>query len=398
MINFKTILLFFLTIIVLSFFDLVLIDQNMVKKVGILIYVVMIAGYLYLLKDPIQPGIKDSFGLPVYLLFISFIISMIPAYIYHDQTIIESIRSSLVFYVFLLYFILFKLDFTYEDIMKLSIILFFISLLVYAINLYTFPNSWFTNDNMYSRRGGLTMRFSGQGFTFLGAFFFLSKFCRTGKIYFFLIYAVGFCFLTLLSESRVQLVACLFSTLFILLYHRKEIKRYFISVVPLFLIAVAAGVYYLQSYVSGLYLLLHQEAGSFTMNIRYAALKYFTNDFQTNSVTKIFGNAYPFYPGKYSAFFEKAHFYRYWTEDLGLIGFWVYFGILGVIAWLIIFKKAFFWKTTNNNIYLKTYFIYLFSTIALGWAIFSPGYMITTVFALFLFDKDKQDSSKIVTA
>jgi hypothetical protein len=390
--NLKTILLFFATIIVLSLFDLILVDQTMVKRVAILVYIIIILAYLYLLKSPIRPAIRDSFEIPLYLLFISFLISMVPAYLYHDQSIFSSIRSSLFFYVFLLYFVLFKLDFTYSDILRLSLFLFFTTLVIYAINLYTFPNSLFINDFIFSRRGGLTVRFSGQGFTFLGTFYFLSKFCRSGKFYYFVIYAVGFIFLTFLSESRIQLVTCLFNTLFVLYFYRKEISRSFLTVIPLFIIAVAVGIYYLQSYITNLYFLLHQEASTFSSNIRYEAFKYFIGDFQPNALTRILGNSYPFYPGSYSAFFEKAHLYRYWTEDLGLIGFWVYFGILGVAAWLIIFKKAFFWKTNDNNIYLKTYFIYLFSTITLGWAIFSPGYMITTAFCLFLFDKDKQEA------
>ena len=80
---------------------------------------------------------------------------------------------------------------------------------------------------------------------------------------------------------------------------------------------------------------------------------------------------------------------------------WVYFGIPGALAWIIIFKRILTWKTNDNNIFIKTYFINLLLTIVLGYAIFSPSYMIITVFCMFLFDKDKQNelslSNKTVT-
>lgn len=327
---------------------------------------------------------------PINLLFIAFFISVFPAYIFHGQSFVSSMKAYMIFYVFLLYFILFRLQFTYNEIVKICLSLFFISLFIYLIDYLTLPDALFSSQNPFERRGTVTIRFSGQGFTFLGTFYFLSRFCRNGKIVHFILYILGFCFLILFSGSRIQFLSVVLNTFFVIYFYRKEIKRYFLYIIPLLAISIVTGIYLLESYVAGLYKLAIEELSTFETNIRYEAARYFTTDFQSNLVTKILGNGYPA-TGEYGDLFQVVTNYGFWTADLGLIGFWVYFGIIGVIAWLIIFKRIFFWETDHRNIFVKAYFLNLLLTIVLGYAIFSPGYMITTVLCMFLFDKNKQD-------
>lgn len=379
----------------LGFFNAKPISVTILGQLITLVSWIIILVNIYLLKIPVKPKIANSLATPVNLMFAAIFISMIPAYLYHDQSIFSSLIAYKNFYVFFLYFILFKLQFSYKQILNLSILLFIITLIIFLIDYYTFPNSFFSGEDAFERRGAFTIRFDGQGFTVMGTFFCLAAFFRTSKFYYFILYVIGFCFLTFFTASRIQLLSLIINTLFVLRFYRKTIKKYFLYIIPVIVAAISVGIYYLKSYVLGLYLLAFEETRTFESNIRYEAMKFFTGKFQTNEITKILGNGYPNHTsGTYQDSFIAAQYYGFFTSDLGLIGFWTYFGILGVIAWLVIFKKILISKTDDNNIFIKAYFVDLLFTITLGYAIFNPGYMITTVFCFFLFDKNKQDNNK----
>jgi len=389
MIKGKSAILFLLSLIILNFFDFRMIPESRIRHFQILTYLIILSIFFYLLLIPNRKRIPNSMALPVSLLFIAFLLSMFPAYIYHGQGFLSSIRAYMIFYIFLGYFILFKLDYSYDQVLKLCIFYFFFTLFIYFIDYLTLPNALFISQDPLERRGTVTIRFTGQGFTLLGTFYFLARFCRDKKLADFIIYLIGFCFMILFSGSRVQFLSMVINTIFVLLFYRREISRYFFYIIPLLLISIAVGIYYLESYITGLYQIAIEEVLTYETNVRYEAIKYFTGEFQPDLLTMILGNGYPA-SGKFEDVMKIASSYGFWTADLGLIGFWVYFGIIGVLAWLMIFKRVLFWKTNDNNIYIKTYFINLLTTIFLGYAIFSPSYMITTVLCLFLFDKEKE--------
>jgi len=373
----------------LRFFSAGGVPDSLIEPVMTLFSWGIVFSYFILLAKPGKIHVPDSFKVPVTLILISIFISMVSAYLYRDQSFFYSLRGYKNFYVFFLYFILFRLDFTYREILKLSIVLFFITLFVYCVDIFTFPDSYFASHT-FSRRGAFTIRFYGKGFTVLGIFYFLNAYFREKKFYYFLLYVIGFVFLTFYSASRLMLLSIILGTLMILYYNRKEVEKYFFYIVPTIMIFVMIGVYYLETYILNLYSLTISQLNAYDTDVRYRAIKFFTRDFQINSFTRILGNGYPAI-GKYSAYIEQINLnHGFYTEDLGLIGFWTHFGILGVVAWIMIFKKIFLGKTNVNNIFIKAYFIILFITVVSGYTIFSPGYMITTVFCLFLFDKNKE--------
>ena len=386
----KLFILFFVTIIILDFFSAKSIPRSLMQPSTTIIFLTILLVNISLLFRTIKPQVSDSFVLAINLMLISIFISMIPAKLYHDQSIFLTIRGSGNFYVFFLYFILFKMDFSQKEVLDLVAFLFFITLIIFIIDYATFPNTYFALRTE-ERRQAFTFIFKGHGFTLLGTFFFLAAFFRTTKLLYFIFYVLGFSFLNFFTGSRTMLIALLVGTLFILFYYRKTINKYFIYIVPVIVTTLAVGIYYLQSYISGLFLLTLEQSKTFHSNIRYHAFKFFTNEFQTNEITKILGNGYPV-SGEYSEYMYRLKQHGLYLSDLGLIGFWTYFGILGVLAWLLIFKKIFFSKTNDQNVFIKAYFFLLLFTVLSGYPIFSPSYMISTVFCLFLFDKNKQEN------
>lgn len=391
--NIKLFILFIVSLLFLSFFDPIFISVTLLGQLITAVSLFILSMYLFqpilFPARSIRSQITDSLAFPVNLMLIAMLLSMIPAYLYRNQSIFSSIIGYKNFYVFFLYFILFKYEVSQKQVLGLSIFFFFITLLIFIIDYYTFPNTYFSWRSEV-RRDAFTILFKGQGFTLLGTFFFLALFLRTAKFYYCIFYALGFCFLNFFNASRMMTFSLIVGTFFILIYYRKTVKKYFLYTVPILVVGLAAGIYYLQSYILGLFLLTLDQRNS-GYSIRYEAIKFFTNKFQPNVITKIVGNGYPNSSGTYQDSFTAAqYYYGFFTSDIGLIGFWTYFGILGVISWLLIFKKIFFWKTDDNNVFIKPYFIYLLITVTSGYAIFDPGYMLSTVFCLFLFDKNKQ--------
>lgn len=386
--NIKLTILFIVTVIILGFFDARAVSETDRGQLITLNSFIIVLIHIFYQIVQVNKGEKGSFVTHINLLLLAIFISMIPAYIYHGQSFFQSFKALRHFYVFFIYFILYKEFFTYDQILKLCKIFFFITLFIYIINYLTLPNAFFA-DKTFERRGTVTIRFAGQGFTILGTFYCLSYFFRTNKFGYFLLFIIGFCFAALFSASRVMLVSLIFNVLFLLYFYRRAIKRYFFVLIPLLIIVLSLAIHFLSGYVSNLYSLAVEELSTFDTNIRYLAMKYFTDDFQTDIVTKIFGNGFPQVSTSYGETFEVLNTYGFFTSDLGLIGLWVYFGVLSVVAWLMIFKSIFISSTNNYNIFIKTYFIFLFFTIFLGYPIFSPGHMITIVFCLYLFDKSE---------
>jgi hypothetical protein len=392
--NLKLFLLLLVSLCFLSFFDPISVSEQRLGQIISLISLLIVFAHFYhqlfIKSNSIKSQISDSLVIPINLLIISVSFSMFPAYLYHNQTIFSSFLALKDFYVLFLYFILFRYNYSYKQVLNLCLLLFFITLLIFVVDYRTFPNTYFSWRSE-ERRDAFTILFKGQGFTLLGTFFFLALSFRSGKFYFLIFYILGFCFLNFFNASRMMTLALIMGTLFMLFFYRKAIKKYFFYAFPILIAGLIIGIYFLKSYIYGLFILTENQ-GLSSHSIRFEAMRYFADSFQTNGLTKVFGNGFPYWKGIYQDSFIKGQILGYFTSDIGLVGFWVYFGILGVISWVLIFKKIFMNTTNDQNVFIKPYFIYLLVTIFTGYALFDPGYMISTIFCLFLFDKSKQES------
>ena len=257
--------------------------------------------------------------------------------------------------------------------------LFLISLLIFVIDYITFPNPIFSWRNE-ERRNGITIFFFGQGFTFLGAFYFLNKYFNQKKLYPLFLFLFSSWCLFFLTQSRLILIGLVLGFLLILLSSNFKYKY----LLGIFVLTAGFIFYSVSNVFNGIKVASKDEAQYYKENIRLEAQHYFLTELQGGTLTKILGNGIPAVNSKLGTETETANLMGYWAADIGLTGIYSYFGILGVITLLIIFFSIFKLKNNKNSVHLKAYCLVLLSTAFTGFSLFEPGYMPATVLVLYL--------------
>ena len=366
--------------IFLKFFSLTLIDEtskiNSVGIIGLGTLLIIFSFYSFTFKKGIEKKTLDTY---VLMLIGSLVISMLMAELFWDQSFITSFKEYKYFYIFFLYFIPILLKIEPERLNRILVILFGFSVVIFLIDFVTFPDPLFSYRTE-ERREGMTIFFFGQGFTFLGGFYFLNKYLTEKKLLYLALFAVACGCLFLLTQSRMNLLALGLGFLLMLLTSNFN-KKYFIALV---LVIFSIVIYTSTNIFSGVKEASKDQSLNYKDDIRLQAQNFFLTEFQGGTPTVIFGNGFPSADSKLGLESLRGNLLGYWTADVGLTGIFSYFGVLGVLIWLLLFYYVFKLKVSENSIYIKAYFLALISTAVTGYSIFDPGYMPSTILALCL--------------
>lgn len=306
-------------------------------------------------------------------------ISFLTAYAYWEQPITSSLLSYRQFYIFFMYFVLVGFEVSQKAIERILVILFFLSLIVFVIDYITFPDAIFSLRSE-ERRDGITVFFYGQGFTFLGAFYYIEKFFTKRKPIHLIWFLIGAVFLFFLTQSRMILLGLGLGFILVLFLSKLRYKFLLATAV----VSTGIIVYLFSGVFKGIKEQNAEQAKFYTEDIRVQALEFFWNDLQGGWPTLVFGNGYPAKDSKLEAITDYGQDMGYYTADVGLIGILSFFGIIGLIIWVFFFYKAFSMKDNQELIYVKAYFLSVSITAITGYSIFDPGYMPATVLALYL--------------
>lgn len=357
--------------------------NNLVKLVNII--PVLIYFLLIILSKQKRSG---YFSLPVTFFISSMISGAISAYLYYNQSFYQSLSVSSIFFPFFTYLLLVQLKYDKDNVLMVLKLIFWLTLIVFAIDFYTYPNSLFASESGESEaRDTLWIRFHGQGVTIIGALIYLDSYLKTNKIYKVIPFVIAFVFIVFLTGSRTYLFALTASSLFIifsdLIYsNSRKNKIYTISsLVGIFFI----GIYYLQTYIINLADITVDQFSDISNDIRLECINYYATTFQQGIFTQLFGNGFPHSDSELGIVTANAQAIGYYESDIGIIGLWSYFGLLSVIAWILIFWKVFNSKYIQQNTIIVAFFIYIFINSILVYTLFDPGYIIAYIYALYLF-------------
>lgn len=316
------------------------------------------------------------------LLFIgNMLVSFWMANFYWDQSFFASLVGYRYFYIYFLYFFFIFLNFTSAEVEKILKIFFFLSLVVFLVDLITFPDPIFANRDE-ERRGGITVFFSGQGFTFLGGFYYLNRFVNEKKkIYLLFFFLAAYC-LFFLTQSRMNLAGIFLGGLFILLFSQ---IRYRYIITGLAVIALI-GVYSFTDIFESVKETNKMEMQYYEENIRLSAQEFYLYELQGGRASVLFGNGYPGKNSKLEKLHKDGNLLGYFVSDVGVIGLFSFFGIIGVLLWLSLFIKVIRLPSLINakSNYPKAYFLSLLPSAIAGYSLIDSGYMAATVFALFI--------------
>ena len=184
----------------------------------------------------------------------------------------------------------------------------------------------------------------------------------------------------MLTQARMNLLALSLGFFLLLIFSNIPI-RYLLT----FALIIGGLVFYSTSSVfTGIKDETKAQAQFYKEDVRVQAHAYFINEMQGGIPTQIFGNGLPGADSDLEVQARRGKDKGFWTADVGLTGIFSYFGIVGVIIWLLFFYNAFKTKNTTHTMYLKAYFLTILTTAFAGYSIFEPGYMPATVLALYL--------------
>jgi hypothetical protein len=302
------------------------------------------------------------------------IMTMVIAFVSWGQSIDQSYRvmclplGSLIFF-----FLLLKRNISIQEIERFV----FFYVVVYAVlwfyglskaPLNVFPNN---EEAMFldSERGFYRLAFSGISTLVLAIFISINRYIITSQPKW-IFFTLAIFVLILFSQTR-QLIffSFLFSLLF-LVFKKMKSLIILISIVGVTVLFIPKEAL-VSKVVDGL--VEHSEKEFYNNkykqeNIRITALKYFFLDYSNNVFAVIFGNGFPHARSQMGKRESQMNMRGLYSSDVGYALIYVRIGIVGLLLYFFIFRKALVSKYRSEHLYVFWYLLYLvFANIAASW-------------------------------
>lgn len=357
------------------------------QRVGLM--VMLMVCLLYGVKEHRAKLSDYDFPKGLWLLFlILLVLSNFMAAFYHPQSVVETFRAqSTVILVFFSFFILLKLAPEPSQLIRYFYYLSAASILVYIINLKTFPNNAFGEPVIEDlTRGVLRIGISLFPIMMLLIFYSINRWTLERKPRWLIYTGIGF-IMVLASLTRQVYFIMGVLVFFQLLQRVSWVKKIVLGIV----LALTAYVVFINLPMYKDMKELSEEQLDQTTNtdredVRIGAWRYYAWEGHEDMATFLFGNGMPSADksvwGKfYSAFSEETGWYEADVSWAGAIYFW---GIIATLTILSITLIAIFKKKPPEKQYLNYFLIAaILKGIASGtW--FFPNEIVVTMIALYL--------------
>lgn len=328
-----------------------------------------------------------DFVFPIQLICISILISFLMAYISWGQGFINSLSTI----PYMIWFVFFYLLHIKYPVYKIENVIIFFGCLYIFLFIFQFLNSgqvyFGEQDEFTEDRGVIRVNFPGAGVFFLAYLIALVK-SKKGAFHrwFFILFLIVGAAVTVLQVTR-QNIAFIF---LIVLYHltKKASVPKRIAILSITSISLFFALNSDSLIVKGLLETQKQTQTAGDENIRIQAGEYFLTEFSPNLASQIFGNGVPNYNSplgqKTKNLIDNRGFY---LTDVGLIGFYVMFGILAIVGYIIIFIKSLRVKIPDKYYYLKYYVWYILATSLISDSVFSTKFLISNILVLYCFQR-----------
>lgn len=295
------------------------------------------------------------------VLLLGIIISIFMASAFHMQSFKTSIVATLPFiFSFSFFYALMKLNIQSDKILKIYAIVCLLSSIVYFTNLITFPNPVFggeIDEDLSRGMQRIPVKFL-EVFVLLLLYSINSWLIEKKKkwIYYIVILSV----MIILSVTRqVILYAGVLSVIFIfkdISYFKKFLLCASIVIVVVYVLPLIP-IYNEMVELSEMQAAENEDED----NIRIQAWRYYTDENQTNNITRLFGNGVPALGNSMwgQMFDSETEDNGCYYADVSWAGFYYLFGIFSTCALLILLIKAMMKKKKANKRYLTYWFAFM---------------------------------------
>jgi hypothetical protein len=315
---------------------------------------------------------KRNFVIPIYLIFIAVFLSMFTAFFAFRQNFQVTLFSQRDIYFYLFYFTLHVLKPEKKEFQRLIIYMGLIYLIAYLIQYFSFPTEIF-DVTMRKERGTVRVYLEGSGYAMIAYYLCLQIFYTTNKFkYLFL--AILFLIPIILFGARSALLTIVIGTFAQLIFSKRIRSKALI--IFLVLLALVPTYLFFQDVFTSMVKASQLESAQGTENVRILAAQYFMTRFIPNDMAFLTGIGAPSAEsplGKLTMMLSET--YGFYLSDIGIIGNFVTYGALFVLAVILIVFRTMFLKITLEMSYLKYFFffeVFLMLPIAAGFAYSAP--------------------------
>ncbi|HEY6900132.1 MAG TPA: hypothetical protein VI233_05795, partial [Puia sp.] len=121
---------------------------------------------------------------------------------------------------------------------------------------------------------------------------------------------------------------------------------------------------------------------------RFLSGSYFLNEFSPNLLSRVFGNGAPYKSATDASPYGNAIYglkesNGYYLSDVGLVGFYVMFGVFAIAAYLLLFVKGLRVEVPDRYRYLKYYIWYILLTSLTSDGVYGTSFLLTNIFAFY---------------
>ncbi len=352
-----------------------------------LIFLMLIVKVVY---DSTERKIPKNFSLPIALFLLALFLSIPVTKAYHNQSFILSIWISRGLFFYFLYYMLHAYDYNRRTLEKFFIFIGLFTILAFYIQTFIYPTRIF-DVRMSIDRGTLRLFLPSMSFSIIVYFYYLNQFFKSNKALPIIIALLALSIFIL--QATRQLIASLVLLTIINLFRSKEVKsRFLIS----FLILIGMGAVFLIFYdlFIELFTVSKVQTSGQRESVRIKAIEYFTGKFQPSFLTYIFGNGEGHEASQYGLKMVYLQLTKgLYLSDIGIIGDYVRYGVIFVIAAIIMLARLLTIKVPKHYEYLR-YFVYLqlFSLFTSKGVFGVPS--ITLIIIAYLFDLGNYELKK----
>ncbi len=361
---------------------------SQVAACGIMILLIV----LRLIYQP-EKMIKMNFAGPVLILILAAIPSYFIAQSFHNQSLLISAFANRIIWFYLLYFFVHVYQISVKYVIRMIIFVGLLAVLLYYFQYALFP-TMVLDIGYLEGRGTLRLFVAGMLCTQVAYFYFLNRFFEKSRLID-LILALVSLSIFVLQGTRQLLFAIALLTL-VNLFFSKRVKGRMFKIGVLALASVAVFMIFREIFLE-LTRISTSQVSNLSGGIRLKAARFFLTSFQPSEWAYIFGNSTA---GSGSIYNQRMGLYTYkygfYLSDIGVLGDYIKYGILFVIAGLYMLAKSILFSVSPGYRYLKYYIIMQSFTLATGYGILG-GVDVVLLLILYVFDVDRANQIKEIS-
>lgn len=358
----KKIILIIIILCSLKFYQFIFIPDVAIKIfewIGIGIIAGLIVLYIVYGRERLY---KQRFAFPIFLIFISVLLSMFGAYGFHDQSFMDTAIAQNAIYFYFIYFLLHYMKMSGVFIIRVLVSFAIVYIGLYLLQYFMFPVQ-ITKSKMFLDRGTIRIFLSGAGYLVISYFIWLyltfNRFNFKYVVYLLLALAI----FVLLGTRQILASILLLTILYILQSRIIKSKALIFSLIAVSIVPV----YFLfQDIIYAMFETTIEQSQAVESNVRVRAADYFLTEFFPSNLAYLTGNGEhgsSMYGLKVIRIMEE---YKFFQSDIGLIGEYTKFGAIYVLGVFIILYRVLTVKLPEKLMFIKYNFLGIILTLVTG--------------------------------